>query len=122
LPARKKAATTKSQSTGKALATQNVSHRAPNPMRVLLLEDSEADAELIRHELRRAGMVAVTDRVDSEEAFAFALREFAPDVVLSDHSLAQFDAQAALTLLRKVRPTTALIVVTGSPHTDKTAA
>jgi DNA-binding NarL/FixJ family response regulator len=122
MPARNRAAISMSQSTGKAQASRAVSHRAPSPLRVLLLEDSEADAELIRHELRRAGMVAVTDRVDSEEAFASALREFAPDVVLSDHSLAQFDAQAALTMLRKVRPTTALIVVTGFPHTDKTAA
>ena len=121
MPARKKAIT-KSQSTEKTPAVRSISHRAPSPMRVLLLEDSEADAELIRHELRRGGLVAVTDRVDSEAAFAIALRDFAPDIVLSDHSLAQFDAQAALTMLRKVRPTTALIVVTGFPHTDKTAA
>jgi DNA-binding NarL/FixJ family response regulator len=122
MPARKRAVISKSLPTGKAPAARSVSHRAPSPVRVLLLEDSEADADLIRHELRRSGMVAVTDRVDSEEAFASALREFAPDVVLSDHSLAQFHAQAALALLRKVRPTTALIIVTGFPHTDKTAA
>jgi DNA-binding NarL/FixJ family response regulator len=93
-----------------------------NPVRVLLLEDSEADAELIRDELRRAGLHTVTERVDSEDAFTSALREFEPDVVLSDHSLSQFDAHAALALLREVRPTTPLILVTGSLNGEKTVA
>ena len=39
-----------------------------------MLENSEADAELIKHELSRAGLEPVTKRVDSEEAFASALR------------------------------------------------
>ena len=94
----------------------------PDQIRVLMLEDSEADAELIRLELRRAGLRAVTSRVDSAEAFSSALRDFAPDVVLADHSLAQFDGRAALAAVRKVRPATALIVVTGFPNSDKTAA
>ena len=96
--------------------------RTPDRIRVLLLEDSEEDAELIRYELRRAGLPTITDRVESEEAFAVALREFEPNVVLSDHSLAQFDAQSALAMLRKVRPTTPLIIVTGHPNSDKTVA
>jgi DNA-binding NarL/FixJ family response regulator len=96
--------------------------RTPDRIRVLLLEDNEDDAELIRHELRRSGMPTITDRVDSEEAFATALQEFEPDVVLSDHSLAQFDAQSALAMLRTVRPTTPLMIVTGHPNSDKTVA
>jgi len=91
-------------------------------LRVLMLENSEADAELIKHELSRAGLEPVTKRVDSEEAFASALREFAPELVLSDHSLAQFDARAALRLLRKLRPATPFIVVSGSLNNEKTVA
>ena len=87
-----------------------------------MLEDSEADAELIRHELLRSGLPIVTGRVDSEVAFAAALRDFAPDVVLSDDSLSQFDAQRALTLLRSVRPTTPLIIVTGAFDAEKSVA
>ncbi len=83
-------------------------------IRVLMLEDSEADAELIGEELRRAGLSTLTERVESEDAFASALRAFEPDVVLANHTLAEFDAQAALELLRKVRPATPLIIVTGS--------
>jgi DNA-binding NarL/FixJ family response regulator len=93
-----------------------------NPVRVLMLDDSEADAELIRHELSRAGLPAVSERVNSEHSFAAALENFAPDVVLSDHSLALFDAQSALALLLRVRPTTPLIIVTGSFNGDKAIA
>jgi DNA-binding NarL/FixJ family response regulator len=91
---------------------------APNatkkPLRVLLLEDNEADAALISHELQRSGMRIVLAQVDSAEAFTAALKSFAPDVVLSDHSLAQFDSRAALDLLRDVRPTAPFIIVTGN--------
>jgi len=101
---------------------RSASRQLKPPLRILLLEDSEADAELIRHELRRSGLPAISERVASEAAFASALREFAPNVVLSDHSLGQFDAEAALALLRKVRPATPLIIVTGSLIGDKTVA
>ena len=82
-------------------------------VRVLMLEDSESDADLIKHELNRSGMKTVIERVDSAETFTAALHSFAPDVVLSDHSVGQFDSCAALEILRAVRPTTPLIVVTG---------
>jgi DNA-binding NarL/FixJ family response regulator len=80
----------------------------------LLLEDNEADAALISHELQRSGMRILLTRVDSAESFAAALRSLAPDVVLSDHSLAQFNSRAALEVLREVRPTVPFIIVTGA--------
>ena len=84
------------------------------PLRVLLLEDNDADAALISHELQRAGTRILLAQVDSAEAFTTALKSFAPDVVLSDHALAQFDSRAALEVLREVRPTVPFIIVTGS--------
>jgi DNA-binding NarL/FixJ family response regulator len=84
------------------------------PLRVLLLEDSEPDAELIITELKRSGMTVMTGRVDSAEAFSAALRSFAPDVILSDHSLGQFDSLAALELVRMERPTAPFIIVAGA--------
>jgi len=84
------------------------------PLRILLLEGRPADAELVEHELKRARFPAVTRVVDTSDAFAQALREFAPDVVLSDHSLAQCNAVAALRLLRATCPTVPLIVVAGA--------
>ena len=91
---------------------------APSPtnklIRVLLLEDSETDAELIAAELQRSGMKPVIERVDSPESFTEALHSFAPDVVLSDHSIAHFDSRAALEIMRAVRPTAPFIVVTSA--------
>jgi DNA-binding NarL/FixJ family response regulator len=92
------------------------------PVRVLVLEDNEADAELIRHELLRSGLATVTERVDTESAFVSALKDFLPDVVLSDHSLGTFDAQSALALLHSVRPTTPFILVTGALNSEATVA
>jgi DNA-binding NarL/FixJ family response regulator len=80
-------------------------------LRVLLLDGNLTDAELIEAQLRRTGMKVITQRVDSAQAFTSALREFSPDVVISDHSLAQFNTQAALEVLRAVRPAVPLIVV-----------
>jgi DNA-binding NarL/FixJ family response regulator len=91
---------------------------APNatkkPLRVLLLEDNEADAALISHELTRSGMRILLAQVDSADSFTGALKSFAPDVVLSDHSVGQFDSRAALDVLRKVRPKAPFIVITGN--------
>lgn len=84
------------------------------PLRILLLEDNAADAALISHELQRSGMTILVTRADSAESFTAALKSFAPHVVLSDHSLGQFDSRAALVVLREVRPTAPFIIVTGA--------
>jgi len=88
--------------------------RSAKAIRILMLEDSQADAELIRHELDRAGLITLIERVDSEKAFVSAVRDFAPDVVLSDHTLGQFHSRAAQKILRELRPTAAFIIVTGT--------
>ena len=92
------------------------------PLRILLLEDDPADADLVAETLLRGGMAIVTERVDSKDAFTRALREFAPDVVLSDHALAQFDTRAALGVLQSIRPTAPLIVVAGALDEQTAAA
>src|SRR5688572_12741776 len=83
------------------------------PLRVLMLEDSEADADLITTALRKAGLDFIAERVYSSQAFTDAAREFAPDVVLCDHAVPSFNVRAALDILREVRPAAPLIVVTG---------
>ena len=82
-------------------------------LRILLLEDDARGAEHIEEELRQAGMKLMLQRVNSEKAFTAALLDFAPDVVISDHAVARFDAKAAVKVLRTVRPAAPLIVVSG---------
>jgi DNA-binding NarL/FixJ family response regulator len=93
---------------------QTAASDTKKPLRILLLEDNAADAALISHELQRSGMRILVTQVDSAESFTAALKSFAPDVVLSDHSLAQFDSRAALEVLRDVRPTVPFIIITGA--------
>jgi len=83
-------------------------------IRVLMLENRASDADLIRRELDRPGLITVTEHVDSEEAFASVVRDFEPDVVLSDHTLGQLNAPIAQRILRDLRPTAAFIIVTAA--------
>jgi len=90
-------------------------------LRILLLDDDPADADLITETLTGNGFHAVTTRVDSHDEFARVLGEFAPDVVLSQHRAPHLDVRAALELLIAVRPTVPLIVFTCSLD-EQTAA
>ena len=83
-------------------------------IRVLLAEDVASDAELEVHELKRAGLPVAHRVVDSERSFLQALREFAPDVILSDFSMPAFDGMAALALARELSPDTPSIFVSGT--------
>ncbi len=94
----------------------------PRTLRVLVLDDDPADAEMVAESLAHSGMSVVTERVDSLEAFTLALREFAPDVVLSGDALEKFDACAALEVMHDVRPTVALIVLAGALARHSAAA
>jgi DNA-binding NarL/FixJ family response regulator len=82
-------------------------------VRVLILEDSESDAELIRSELEHSALNVQVEHARSRDEFLAALRKFEPTVVLSDHALADFNTEAALQAVRAIRPATPVIVVTG---------
>ena len=83
-------------------------------IRILLTEDVGADAELEVRELKRAGLRLVHRVVDSESSFTAALREFAPDVILSDFTMPGFDGMAALALARELSPEVPFIFVSGT--------
>lgn len=83
------------------------------PLSVLILEDRESDAELMLHELRRAGFKPQWQRVETEQDYLAHLHP-ALDVILADYTLPQFDALRALHLLQKRGLDIPFIVVTGS--------
>ena len=83
------------------------------PLSVMLVEDSAADAELILRSLRKAGFEPRSVRVDTEAAFLAHLRD-GFDVVLADHSMPHFDSPRALELLRSAGLDTPFIVVSGT--------
>jgi len=83
-------------------------------LRILLVEDLASDAELEMLELERAGLSVTHSIVDNKKSFVDALREFEPDVILSDFSMPGFDGTTAVALAREMRPDTPFIFVSGT--------
>jgi two-component sensor histidine kinase/CheY-like chemotaxis protein len=83
-------------------------------LRVLLVEDSEDDAELMLRELQRGPWEVRSHHVDGTRAMTEALAASAWDVVISDYYLPGFGGLEALALLRQKRPGTPFILVSGA--------
>lgn len=83
-------------------------------LRLLLLEDSTADAELVARALRGAGIAGELTRVETREAFLREVGTTPPDVILSDYALPGFDGSQALAWAREHAPDVPFIFVTGT--------
>lgn len=77
---------------------------ATKTIKILHVEDSLTDAELIVRELKRDGLLIDSRRVETAETFVAELAAFKPDVILSDFSLPKFDGLSALTLAHTQTP------------------
>jgi diguanylate cyclase (GGDEF)-like protein len=85
-----------------------------DPIRVLLVEDIESEAELTCHHLRRHGIAHVAQRVQTDQDMRAALREFKPTIILSDFSLPGFDGLSALEIARECAPEVPFVFVSGT--------
>jgi PAS domain S-box-containing protein len=83
-------------------------------IRILHLEDSARDAELIGAALLAGGIDAELDVVASRARFEAALRGAAPQLILLDYNLAGYDGRAALRAARSAMPDVPVIFVSGS--------
>jgi len=83
-------------------------------VRVLMVEDDESDAALVRRELDRLDPRPQVQHVRTEPAFLEALRGFAPHVILCDHNIPGFGGRRALELAHATLPDVPFILVTGS--------
>jgi signal transduction histidine kinase len=84
------------------------------PLRALIVEDSEQDAELLLHELRRGDLDVTFERVDTADAMSAALERQTWDVILSDYSMPTFDARSALSLMHGKGFDLPFIIVSGT--------
>ena len=84
------------------------------PLRVLIVEDSESDALLVVHELRRAGFDTVFERVDTADAMKTALADPRWQLVVTDYSMPRFSGLSALALVKKSGRDLPVIIVSGA--------
>jgi PAS domain S-box-containing protein len=88
------------------------------PLRVLIVEDSVADAELLVRELERGGYAVAYERVQTAPALQEALTRAAWDVVVSDYDMPMFSGPAALGILQATGLDIPFIMISGTIGED----
>lgn len=87
-------------------------------LRILLVEDSPDDVALIEHLLRKEGISFVLEIVETKADYERQLLHLMPDLIISDHSLPQFNSMEALELFLKYKNhhkySAAFVLVTGT--------
>jgi len=91
---------------------------AAAPLRVLVIEDSESDFELVCIDLRREMPQMEARRIEDEPGFLDALRTGRWDVILSDHNLPRFSSHRALALLKQEQHDIPFLIVSGTIGED----
>lgn len=84
------------------------------PIRILALEDSLLDEELILRELKQGGIDFTSTRVQTREEFERALREFQPGIILADYKLPAFNGAQALAMACEICPDVPVIIISGA--------
>jgi two-component system sensor histidine kinase UhpB len=92
----------------------------PSSYRILHIEDSPDDSELVRLALRRAAFEFTYERVETEEDYVAQLDAAIPDVILCDYDLPRFSAERALQVMEQRGLDIPFIIV--SHHIDQSAA
>ncbi|GAB4507509.1 MAG: hypothetical protein Tsb0026_03260 [Sulfuricaulis sp.] len=83
-------------------------------LKLLLIEDSKDDAELLLAELRRGGFVPDAKRIETPEEMRASLQESHWDLIVADYTMPRFSATAALRLLRSTGMDLPFIIVSGT--------
>jgi len=91
-------------------------------LRILLVEDFKTDAELIEYNIRKIvenPEIRITDNLDQVSDY---LRNFVPDVILSDYNLPNCSGLDVLKLAKSVDNSIPFIFITGTIDDDEMAA
>ena len=87
-------------------------------LKILILEDSPDALDLIERELKRGGIIFTSVVVKKRDEYENALHVFRPEVILSDHSLPQFNSIEAMQIWKSFQQekkvSIPFILITGS--------
>ena len=84
------------------------------PLRLLHLEDSSVDADLILSILAEGGITCEARRVETRADFLAELKHGGFDMIIADYSLPTFDGISALSLAHDLRPDVPFIFVSAT--------
>jgi len=81
------------------------------PIQILLLEDTDTDAELIRHELQKSNIDHTLTHVKTKDSFLRSIDKNPPHLILSDCKIPGFDGLSAFEISRKKCPAAPFIII-----------
>ena len=84
------------------------------PVRILILEHEPDDIEVLQYELKKGEWHYLSEVVQERSGYEQALRDFKPDIVLSDYVLPEFDGATAFYIKNEICPDTPFIIVSGT--------
>jgi HD-GYP domain-containing protein (c-di-GMP phosphodiesterase class II)/FixJ family two-component response regulator len=84
------------------------------PIRTLMIDDSEDDVLLIIRELKRHGYNPAYERIDTADAMKKALRERQWDIILCDYKMPHFSGPSAISLLKETKVDIPIIIISGT--------
>jgi PAS domain S-box-containing protein len=82
--------------------------------KILHLENSPEDAELVMYIIEHSDLESDLFLVADKESFITGLKNYKPDIILSDLDLPSFDGFEALNIAKEISPDTPFIFVTGA--------
>lgn len=88
------------------------------PLKVLFVEDSQVDKEIVERELNKNGLKFTSIRVETEEDYIDSITKDKFDIIISDYSLPKFDGMAALKIALKMKLDIPFILITGSRNEE----
>src|SRR5438477_4051566 len=90
-----------------------MSAESEKEIRILIADANESDVSQVVTLLRDAQMRIAVETAQSEEGLAYTLRDFKPDVVLSEYALPLLDYRTTLKVVQSIRPGTPVIILSG---------
>lgn len=91
-----------------------IPYQIKKDIKILILEDNSADADLLVRHLTKSGLSFVSEIVESKKIFEESLDSFLPDIILSDYSLPSFDAVSAFKIVKDRNLNIPFIIISGT--------
>jgi two-component system, cell cycle sensor histidine kinase and response regulator CckA len=91
----------------------------PTQLRLLLIEDSPDDSELLLQHLKKSNISAEVKRVETISGLKEALQQSSWDMIICDYNLPTLNALDAISIIRENKPDVPCIVVSGSVGEEK---